>query len=1217
MLGQHQLQEGALQVPPPRVRGGFSSPGRCQGKGLHNNPWASLQVVEEEKEEEKNTVQKNTKKNHKIQKQKKSIKQKTTNEIENPQKKKRGKIKYRGKGGRNERNKRCDILLVNMRGFKSKKESLSRILDNIKPDVVAINETQLKGKVKVEMDGYKSWTRNRVGQGGGGVATSVALKHQDMVVGAGEGEQEEYLVTRMEGFSPALTIVNCYGEQRKTGKEEVEEKWKRMLRVMEEIRARGELCLLCGDLNKHVGNDELGIPGNHPDISPGGRLLRELLSTGNWVLVNGMGEEVVVGGPYTREDPATGGLTALDMFIVSRELRPHVTSLVIDSERKFTPSRVVKRKGEAKQVYTDHYSALLTLTNLARGKDMMEGKQLRWNLAKEGGWSRYKELTDEYAEKIEKAVTSPENTVEEAMTKFERIHDKIKFRAFGKVTLRDRRDDSSETKPIKETNADEMFEEEAKRVEAELDDIKKNHNGRVGKVWEVRRRIMGSNKAPNETTAILNPETKKLAVNKAEIKEATLKYCKATLENNPPEERYKESIKEKKDKVKERMEESDGNFNISEELFEEVVAKFKRSKKRNYDFITRAGKKFQNSVFMFCSRMIKEEQFPRCFQDTILHMMFKGGKGRREVLSDNRFIHSKSWLPRTVEALVVMGGLREPLVDGSTKFQVGGQPGHRVEELIFVMKSTIAKYRSERKQVILQCFDLEKYFDKENIEDAILTCYNRGADAKAVRCWFKLNQETNIRVRTGVGLSDKALVGAVVGQGTMGGALVSQGVLDDAVQEHFQPGGEEELEYGGVQLAPLMFQDDFLQGTGRLEEARRASEKVNSMLKQRALKLNSRKSVCLVMGTTKQKMEITKQLKQKPLMCGEVEIKEARVEKWLGQYMSAGGLADSVSETIKAKEGKVRGACMEVATIVEDWRSQAIGGIEAAFILWEACCIPTILSGAGNWINMTKAAEQRLESLQNWFVRLILRVGPGCPAASLRWETGLLSMKMRVWIEKLLLVRHIRGLEASTLARQVFEEQMSQKLPGLAREAAAICQTLGLEDCNKVAMERWSNKQYRAMVLDHCRKKDEEELRKMGSGQRKCEMIFKEEYGRKKYMRMRTLKEVRSLFCTRVQMQPFAGNYSKDKRFQNTNWRCLCGEAKEEEEHLRGGECPIYGDIRGEFPVIMDDDQLDDLFTRIIERRKRLEEEEKRGEEVLAADHMTADVASPPGQASL
>ena len=199
------------------------------------------------------------------------------------------------------------MLLVNVRGLKSKKESMTRILKQMKPDLVAINETQLKGKVKVELEGYKSWTRNRVGQGGGGVATSVALRHQDRTVGAGEGEEQEFLVTRIEAFSPALNVVNCYGEQRSTGKDEVEEKWRKLVKVMEETRARGELCLLCGDLNKHVGNDELGIAGNHPDISPGGRLLRGLLATGAWVLVNGLGEEVVTGGPFTREDPATGG----------------------------------------------------------------------------------------------------------------------------------------------------------------------------------------------------------------------------------------------------------------------------------------------------------------------------------------------------------------------------------------------------------------------------------------------------------------------------------------------------------------------------------------------------------------------------------------------------------------------------------------------------------------------------------------------------------------------------------------------------------------------------------------------------------------------------------------------------------------------------------------------------------------------------------------------
>ena len=70
---------------------------------------------------------------------------------------------------------------------------------------------------------------------------------------------------------------------------------------------------------------------------------------------------------------------------------------------------------------------------------------------------------------------------------------------------------------------------------------------------------------------------------------------------------------------------------------------------------------------------------------------------------------------------------------------------------------------------------------------------------------------------------------------------------------------------------------------------------------------------------------------------------------------------------------------MEIATIVEDWRSQVVGGMESALTMWEACCIPTLLSGAGTWTEIQPAAERRLDALQNWFVRLILRVGPGCP----------------------------------------------------------------------------------------------------------------------------------------------------------------------------------------------------------------------------------------------
>ena len=99
------------------------------------------------------------------------------------------------------------------------------------------------------------------------------------------------------------------------------------------------------------------------------------------------------------------------------------------------------------------------------------------------------------------------------------------------------------------------------------------------------------------------------------------------------------------------------------------------------------------------------------------------------------------------------------------------------------MKSVISKYRKEGKLVIIQTSDISKFFDKESLYNAILTCYKRGADPKACRLWYKLNEDTQIRVRTGAGLTDYSGAGALVGQGTMGGALVSQGVLDQGISE--------------------------------------------------------------------------------------------------------------------------------------------------------------------------------------------------------------------------------------------------------------------------------------------------------------------------------------------------------------------------------------------------------------------------------------------------
>ena len=57
------------------------------------------------------------------------------------------------------------------------------------------------------------------------------------------------------------------------------------------------------------------------------------------------------------------------------------------------------------------------------------------------------------------------------------------------------------------------------------------------------------------------------------------------------------------------------------------------SRKKNYDFITKAGKKFQTFIFRFCEKMFHDESFPAEFLDTMLHMILKGSASRKEVLS--------------------------------------------------------------------------------------------------------------------------------------------------------------------------------------------------------------------------------------------------------------------------------------------------------------------------------------------------------------------------------------------------------------------------------------------------------------------------------------------------------------------------------------------------------------------------------------------------------
>ena len=72
-----------------------------------------------------------------------------------------------------------------------------------------------------------------------------------------------------------------------------------------------------------------------------------------------------------------------------------------------------------------------------------------------------------------------------------------------------------------ETSSRKLWEDQVSRVEEEMKEIDKLRNGKVGKIWEVKKRIIAGKKANMQATAMINPETQRLAVTKKEILQAT------------------------------------------------------------------------------------------------------------------------------------------------------------------------------------------------------------------------------------------------------------------------------------------------------------------------------------------------------------------------------------------------------------------------------------------------------------------------------------------------------------------------------------------------------------------------------------------------------------------------------------------------------------------------------------------------------------------------
>ena len=210
------------------------------------------------------------------------------------------------------------------------------------------------------------------------------------------------------------------------------------------------------------------------------------------------------------------------------------------------------------------------------------------------------------------------------------------------------------------------------------------------------------------------------------------------------------------------------------------------------------------------------------------------------------------------------------------------------------------------------------------------------------------------------------------------------------------------------------------------------------------------------------------QLEYTTLSLGGFPVKRKESDRYLGQILHTDGNRASVNATISDREGKMKGAMFEVKSVVEDFQMQAIGGMMAAWELWEKAMVPSLLSGAGTWMGATASEFDRCDRIQDLFWRIMLEVPESCPRIALRAETRMIGMKHRVWQQKLLLLKRIKGMSTTTLSRKVLEQQKEYNWPGLSKEVKEICSEIDIPDLNDTDMAVTDIK--KAIINHHDRK---------------------------------------------------------------------------------------------------------------------------------------------------
>ncbi len=828
----------------------------------------------------------------------------------------------------------------NVRGLQSKVDTVSNILIDLDVDIGVITESQTMGEKNIPIKGYTCYYRNRILREKGGVCIYVHERLGNGVVKTESGlENNEFLIIRLENFSPNVVVIGYYGIiESQYHKDQVTTMQADIFNLFKKYSDEGCSTFWCGDFNNHIPN-ECGIVGN-PDTKPtvGGENLISFVKQENLEILNR--HDCF----HTHVDRSDGVSRILDLVVTN--VGNKVKEFVVDKDCLFTPYRIVRDKNGHKRRYTDHLGVKWT-AEVERNPETTN-KFVIWNYNKVNGNYRYEDFTNIKAAEINQKIIE-EDDIEVLHDYILEVVEEAKKFAYGKIT-------KTKTQ-LKRMSDSQIWKKRTKDVEDALLGLKKVRT--ADKVWEMRANI-STKYSDRQFVGIKRPESGKLTANRTETYDVMLQYNYDLLRKNDDEKETDENKIQREIKewaIKHAMEQE--GFEEDECLeyrdFELVVQKIKRNNKNVYRDFIMAGEEFKMAIFNFYQKIYRIERQPESFCETDLLKLFKG-KGNRLELKSNRFLHLKTWLPKGYEKML-MTKMEEKLFRNTPSYQVGGQKLGLTNEHLVSMITTMRRLEKFQGGGAVVFMDIKACFDRVRLTDILFEAVQSGVTGKPLRCINEYTNNLRIRIRGDTDTNRVKEMDNSTGQGSgfapVGTSMVMAKTLDNKIQGRAEEQKSLILgEVQGVRLFPNFFVDDLAKNCMKTSEVRVMGEVITEALDELRLEAHSEKSGVMVYG--ERRAEIMKELEEEPAFVQRFKLGFKEKETYLGMVFSCQGADDSIMKTLLARKQKCLAKAADLKRKMDDERMQGVGWLAGIIMVHNSVIISTLTYGAAAMTGMDK-----------------------------------------------------------------------------------------------------------------------------------------------------------------------------------------------------------------------------------------------------------------------